>query len=143
MKNTNIILLGIAIILFSICLGSGNILVLFVSTVDNASKLLATVEKMKATNLERRGVEFPSQDPEVIKKMRESSKKKYVYEGLSFDSSWELAFYIMNKDAGHKVIREPLMIPYESRGITYYYIPDFSVNGSLYEMKGSQLIKDG
>ena len=73
----------------------------------------------------------------------ESSKKKYVYEGMSFDSSWELAFYIMNKDAGHKVIREPLMIPYESRGITYYYIPDFSVNGSLYEMKGSQLIKDG
>ena len=35
------------------------------------------------------------------------------------------------------------MIPYESRGTTYYYIPDFSVNGSLYEMKGSQLIKDG
>lgn len=73
----------------------------------------------------------------------ESSKKKYVYEGMSFDSSWELAFYIMNKDAGHKVVREPLMIPYESRGITYYYIPDFSVNGSLYEMRGSQLIKDG
>ena len=73
----------------------------------------------------------------------ESPKKKYIYEGLSFDSSWELAFYIMNKDAGHKVVREPLMIPYESRGITYYYIPDFSVNGSLYEMKGSQLIKDG
>ena len=72
----------------------------------------------------------------------ESPKKKYVCEGLSFDSSWELAFYIMNKDAGHKVVREPLMIPYESRGITYYYIPDFSVNGSLYEMKGSQLIKD-
>ena len=73
----------------------------------------------------------------------ESPKKKYIYEGISFDSSWELAFYIMNKDAGHKVVREPLMIPYESRGITYYYIPDFSVNGSLYEMKGSQLIKDG
>ena len=72
----------------------------------------------------------------------ESLKKKYIYEGISFDSSWELAFYIMNKDAGHKVVREPLMIPYESRGITYYYIPDFSVNGSLYEMKGSQLIKD-
>lgn len=33
MKNTNIILLGIAIILFSICLGSGNILVLFVSII--------------------------------------------------------------------------------------------------------------
>ena len=78
-----------------------------------------------------------------IERREESSKKKYVYEGLSFDSSWELAFYIMNKDAGHKVVREPLMIPYESRGITYYYIPDFSVNGSLYEMKGSQLIKDG
>lgn len=78
-----------------------------------------------------------------IEDLEESPKKKYVYEGLSFDSSWELAFYIMNKDAGHKVVREPLMIPYESRGITYYYIPDFSVNGSLYEMKGSQLIKDG
>ena len=78
-----------------------------------------------------------------IEDHEESSKKKYVYEGMSFDSSWELAFYIMNKDAGHKVVREPPMIPYESRGITYYYIPDFSVNGSLYEMKGSQLIKDG
>ena len=33
MKNTNIILLGIAIILFSISLGSGNILVLFVSII--------------------------------------------------------------------------------------------------------------
>lgn len=110
--------------------------------VDNVSKLPATVEKIKSTNLKRRGVEFPSQDPEVIKKMRESSKKKYMYEGMSFDSSWELAFYIMNKDAGHKVVREPIMIPYESRGVTYYYIPDFSVNGALYEMKGSQLIKD-
>ena len=33
MKNTNIIILVIAIILFSICLGSGNILVLFVSII--------------------------------------------------------------------------------------------------------------
>ena len=33
MKNTNIILLGIAIILFSTCLGSGNLLVLFVSII--------------------------------------------------------------------------------------------------------------
>lgn len=33
MKDTKLILLGIAIILFSICLGSGNILVLFVSII--------------------------------------------------------------------------------------------------------------
>ena len=95
------------------------------------------LEKYGSVNNRKKVEETKLEDRE------ESPKKKYVYEGMSFDSSWELAFYIMNKDAGHKVIREPLMIPYESRGITYYYIPDFSVNGSLYEMKGSQLIKDG
>lgn len=94
------------------------------------------LEKYGSVNNRKKVEETKLEDRE------ESPKKKYVYEGMSFDSSWELAFYIMNKDAGHKVIREPLMIPYESRGITYYYIPDFSVNGSLYEMKGSQLIKD-
>lgn len=95
------------------------------------------LEKYGSVNNRKKVEETKLEDRE------ESPKKKYIYEGISFDSSWELAFYIMNKDAGHKVVREPLMIPYESRGITYYYIPDFSVNGSLYEMKGSQLIKDG
>ena len=95
------------------------------------------LEKYGSVNNRKKVEETKLEDRE------ESPKKKYIYEGMSFDSSWELAFYIMNKDAGHKVVREPLMIPYESRGITYYYIPDFSVNGSLYEMKGSQLIKDG
>lgn len=94
------------------------------------------LEKYGSVNNRKKVEETKLEDRE------ESLKKKYIYEGMSFDSSWELAFYIMNKDAGHKVVREPLMIPYESRGITYYYIPDFSVNGSLYEMKGSQLIKD-
>lgn len=37
-------------------------------------------KKVEETKLEGRG---------------ESSKKKYVYEGMSFDSSWELAFYIL------------------------------------------------
>lgn len=95
------------------------------------------LEKYGSVNNRKKVEETKLEDRE------ESPKKKYAYEGMNFDSSWELAFYIMNKDAGHKVVREPLMIPYESRGITYYYIPDFSINGSLYEMKGSQLIKDG
>ena len=105
--------------------------------IANQKGVSVKLEKHGSVNNRKKVEETKLEDRE------ESPKKKYIYEGISFDSSWGLAFYIMNKDAGHKVVREPVMIPYESRGITYYYIPDFSVNGSLYEMKGSQLIKDG
>ena len=67
--------------------------------------------------------------------------KPLYYNGIVFDSKWELMFYLYERDCGKEIIREPVKIQYkDSFGKTHIYSPDFSVNGELVEIKGSQFI---
>ena len=79
------------------------------------------------------------QTPEVIRKKR----SKYLYNGLSFDSSWELAFYIWATDHGKEIIRLPVALAYQVDDKQYHYYPDFCCDGELIELKGKYLCKDG
>lgn len=95
------------------------------------------------TNLKKYGTMYPSQLEEVKLKQRQNSHKKYLYNGIGFDSSWELAFYIKSIDEGKNILREPKVFTYISNNEKYLYTPDFEINGIFYEIKGTHLIKQG
>lgn len=81
------------------------------------------------------GVRNVSQVHSIRSKMR----KKYLFNGMRFDSSWELAYYIWNRDNGIDLIHEPEKIEYiDSIGKHHYYFPDFKKDGLFIEIKGNQ-----
>ena len=97
------------------------------------------VEKGKQTCLKRYGVESWTMTEDGIK----SRSYKYCYEGLKFDSSWELALYIYAIDSKEDIKREPVKLEYFINNVLHYYVPDFLYKGELVEIKGDHLIKGG
>ena len=86
-------------------------------------------EKMKATNLKKFGTEH-------------APNYKYCKDGLLFDSSWELAFYIYYVDRSIEVLREPVSFKYFKNGKEHLYFPDFIVEGKIFEIKGRQFLTE-
>lgn len=95
-------------------------------------KLKEWKDKQKQTCLNKYGVEHYTQTHEYHK----SHRCNYFYDGLYFDSSWELYFYIYCKEKGFNIIKNPCKFEYAENSIIHYYIPDFEVNGQLIEIKG-------
>lgn len=96
------------------------------------------LEKRKKTWTDKYGVDNPSKSAIL----RSHNYKRYNYDGLKFDSSWELAFYVYYKDKGCDVVREPTVISYvDNEGKDHKYFPDFSVDGQLFEIKGDHLLE--
>lgn len=58
------------------------------------------------------------------------------YKGIFCDSSWELAFVLYHKDHFIDIERNKERFLYTFEDKTHYYLPDFIVNGKLYEIKG-------
>lgn len=92
------------------------------------------LNKRKNTCLEKYGVDNPSKLAEV------KSKKcqRYHYDGYSFRSSYELAFYIYYRDKGCDIKYESIKIPYGD----HIYTPDFVLDGRLIEIKGKHLLDE-
>lgn len=98
-------------------------------------------EKSKATNLVIYGVEYPIQAIAIQHK----SRAKYHYDGLPFDSSWEIAYYIYLRD--HHV-----RFKYHATTFAYYsptdnkwhvYECDFTLfNHTYVEIKGGHLYNE-
>ena len=105
--------------------------------VDNPSKSEKVLDRIEKTNLKKYGVEWFSQTPEFAT-LRST---KFMYDSKSFDSSWELAFYIYCIDNNKTITRPTKKFAYDYNGTTHYYHPDFEVDGKLYEIKGSQFFK--
>lgn len=62
---------------------------------------------------------------------------KGKYDGINFDSSWELAFYIYHKEHNLNVKRCNEIRTYiNSEGIKRNYIPDFITDDGIIEIKG-------
>lgn len=89
---------------------------------------IASIKKANSTKLERFGAL--------------NCVIRYIYNKLSFDSSWELAFYIYYIDMGVPITRSPTILNYEYNNKLYNYIPDFSINNILYEIKGDQFFNE-
>jgi len=114
--------------------------------VDNFSKTDECKSFQKANNLEKYGVEYSWQREDVKAAIKKTLVRKYgidrppqfkyAYNGLSFDSSWELAFYIWLTDHKIDFKYQPISIKFEFNGKQFGYKPDFLVETSLIEIKG-------
>ncbi len=94
-------------------------------------------ENLKKANLKNIGVENPFY-------LEENRRQKfYEYDNQKFDSSWELYFYIYNKDLGKNIIRNSEdFFTYEDNGKVRKYFPDFKIDDKYYEVKGSQFFNE-
>jgi hypothetical protein len=94
----------------------------------------------KRTMKEKYGVEYYSQT-EYFKNAR---YKKYFYDNIFFDSSWELCYYKYQKDHNVPIEVEPVRIEYYVNNKKHYYLPDFRINSTtLVEIKGGQFFENG
>ena len=116
--------------------------------VEFISQLEFTKEKIKATKRERYGDEnytnLEKQKQTLYEKygMFHAPSFKFLYEGLSFDSKWELAIWIYAKDHNEEIEREPCCFEYEFEDKKHKYFPDFKYKGKLIEIKGNQFVKE-
>lgn len=65
----------------------------------------------------------------------------YQYNGMTFDSSWELALWIYCQDHGEEIIRNPCRYEYYYKDELHFYIPDFKYQGEIIEIKGPQFFE--
>lgn len=65
-------------------------------------------------------------------------KSRYYFDGIYYDSSFELIFKLANPDAN----RCENYITYEFEGNIHKYWPDFVLNGEYYELKGPQFFDE-
>ena len=102
---------------------------------DNPKSTDVVQHKFEETCEHRYGVKNVSQVHSIRSRMR----KKYLFNGMRFDSSWELAFYIWNKDNGVELKHEPERLEFVgSDGKTHFYFPDFKKDDVFIEIKGNQ-----
>lgn len=96
-------------------------------------------EKAEMTSLSKYGVRVPSQ----LKEIADKAHYKYTYNGIIFDSSYDLSYYIWLTDNNiHFEYRPDIQLQYEYDGKTHYYNPDFKIGERLVELKGRQFFKD-
>lgn len=63
--------------------------------------------------------------------------KKGWYDGVFFDSQWELGFWIYCKEHNIKIRRNTTKFYYKLNDITHYYLPDFVIDEKqIVEIKG-------
>ena len=91
-------------------------------------------EKMKEANKEKYGVENVMQVPEIRAKIH----KKWYFDNVYFDSSWELMYYIWLKDNNINFEYQKDRLPYYFNNKLRYYEVDFTVDGKYVEIKGPQ-----
>lgn len=73
-----------------------------------------------------------------------NSNKGYLFEGVHFDSSWELAYYIWLRDNGKSFIYHPdtPLEYWDSEGVLRNYYPDFLIEGEFVEIKGDHFFNE-
>ena len=101
-------------------------------------------KKIKMTMRERYGCEYCMQNIAVrTKSMSNRYRRKYMYNNIMFDSTWEISYYIWLTDNNIPFEYHPdIAITYEYNGKTCLYYPDFKVNDELHEIKGNHFFKN-
>ena len=113
---------------------------------DNIMSIPYFKEKAKQTSIERYGVPHYTNREQAEQTYLDKfgtthpTSNPHYYDGIEFDSSWELAYYICQKQNNSEIIREPIKLKFDCEGVERGYIPDFKVNGEYVEIKGGQFI---
>lgn len=102
--------------------------------VKNYMQSLERKSRFEQYCLENWGVKNPAQ----VRRFRQKAAKRYVYDQIGFDSSWELAIWIYAKDHNEEIERELCKFEYFFNGVKHYYFPDFLYKTNLIEIKGNQ-----
>lgn len=85
------------------------------------------------------GGENPDYCPSILSKM----KRKYTFENLHFDSTWEIAYYIWLKDnCKNFTVHPKKYFSYTFDSKKHRYHPDFLVDGKYVEIKGPHLLNE-
>lgn len=105
--------------------------------VENPGGLPESIRKANETYLMHFGC-HPSQVPEIRAKIG----TRYKYDGIKFDSSYEIAFYIWHKEHGSNISRCTDYFSYKCGNKTHRYFPDFKIDDTYYEIKGKHLLSD-
>ena len=94
------------------------------------------IEQMQNTCMKHFGVRSFSQTAEFQEKMWHKIK----IDGITFDSSYEYAFYNFLKCIKKDFQYHPkVKFAYEFNGEIHYFFPDFFIDGQYYEVKGEHL----
>lgn len=116
--------------------------------ITNVFQLESTKNKIKETKLELHGDENYSNHTKAMETLMNTygqifNNPKYRYKELSFDSSWELAYYIWLED--HNVNftfhKDKLNYYWSGDNKIHTYYPDFNVEGKLVEIKNNHLLE--
>jgi len=76
--------------------------------------------------------------------MHSHSHHKYEFDNNTFDSSWEMAYYIWLQDHENNFSYHKEHIEYiDKDSVKHIYTPDFKVNNIFIEIKGKQFFKEG
>lgn len=103
---------------------------------NNAAQSKDIKYKIEQTNLKKYGCKNVAQSYEVLCKMR----KKYIWNNIYFDSSWELATYIYLID--HQISFEfhpKIKFKYTFENKDHFYFPDFIIENEIIEIKNEVL----
>ena len=102
-------------------------------------------EKRKNTMIQKYGVEYPMQSVDIKTKALQKSGhrrtgnfKGYMYLDKSFDSSYELVYYLWLEHLNKSFVYHPnTPLAYMGDdGKEHLYMPDFLIEGIFYEIKG-------
>lgn len=75
--------------------------------------------------------------------LQNCSTKKYTLEEIHFDSKPELCFFLYCRDHNLDIKRNvEKSFSYTYQNKTYYYFPDFEIDGKYYEIKGNQFLTE-
>lgn len=97
-------------------------------------------EKFEHTMIAKYGVKHALQ----IEGMHSHSHHKYEFDNNTFDSTWEMAYYIWLQDHENNFSYHKEHIEYiDKDSIKHIYTPDFKVNNIFIEIKGKQFFKEG
>ena len=104
----------------------------YTKTSDYRQKTTQTCQTKYGTNLYAQSLDYAK-----------TCHKKYKYNDILFDSSWELALWIYAIDHNEEIERVPMQLTFSFAGAEHYCLPDFRYKGQLIELKGEQFIKNG
>ena len=118
--------------------------------VDNPFKSETFQRKARETRLRRYGDEHYSNHDKARRtclerygyKVPHGLTPKYRFEGLDFDSSWELYYFLWLRDTGVAFEYKPKGIKYLIDDKAHYYYPDFYTDHYV-DVKGDHLYRDG
>lgn len=129
--------------------------------VKNALQSDLIREKIKQTNLRKYGTEWQQQtekgkqdrknamlqkygveNSSQVEEIRKHRKGLYSLDDINFDSKEEICFYIYCRNRNLNITRNTKSFEYFFENKKHYCFPDFEVDGRLYEIKGSQFLKE-